>query len=83
MFDKKFINKIKKPDTQDDKFVILSDIKTIMKAKKINQRKLNKMTGISEVSLSLLFNMHSNPNMDTLVRVAQAVGAKVRVLPEH
>ena len=56
---------------------IFSTIAKTRKAKNISQQELSKMTGIIQADISRIENGKSNPTINVITRLADALGMKV------
>ena len=57
-------------------------IKTMLEArqrKNITQKQLSDVTGIAQADISRIENGNANPSLQTLVRLAEGLGAKLKI----
>ena len=72
-------NKLKKYEVIEIKDAI---IKAFIKARKLSgltQKQLSEKTGITQPDISKLENGNANPSIRTLIRLADAMGMKLKV----
>ncbi|TYK32850.1 helix-turn-helix domain-containing protein [Bacteroides pyogenes] len=55
----------------------MKELKFIMKSKKINITELAEKTGLSTVALSNVINEKSSPNLDNVIKIANALRVTV------
>ena len=74
---------VKIDSIEEAKLLIINDIKMIIKQKKIKRKVLCKDIKISNTYLSGVFTQKKNPSYDTLIKIVDGIGAKLRVVIEH
>lgn len=63
--------------TEQTKLKFIRDLQRIRLKKGITQTKLSEMTGVRQTAISRLEKGETNPRIDTVVKIAHALGMKI------
>lgn len=63
--------------TEQTKLNFIRDLQRIRLQKGITQTKLSEMTGVRQTAISRLEKGETNPRIDTVVKIAHALGMKI------
>lgn len=84
-FDDFLKEQLKDPETKaeydalEPEFAIIQAILDARKSKGITQKELSELTGISQGDISKLENGNANPSVNTLKRIACAMGMSLKI----
>lgn len=88
-FKELLINELKNPEFKkewenlDAEFQIIRAMVDARKEKDITQKELSELTGIAQADISKIENGNANPSINTLKRLAKAMGKKLKITFEN
>lgn len=59
---------------------IIRELETVMISKEINQATISERTGLKQSAISRFFSCKNSPNIDTVIKIATALGCKLELM---
>ena len=66
-------------DASEAEYQIIKSLFEVRQRKDITQKQLSERTGIAQADISRIENGNANPSLQTLVRLAEGLGAKLKI----